>query len=200
MNLTGIDVDIMRHGAYLGERDIFVRFAVSNTTNPYNDIPMTGNEYGLDEVLLQLNELARKKPQMICFTAGEPLLQIDFFRELLDALPLPLHLETNATLPEPLKDVARFASRIELLLLPEFVKEFTESLIIVKDNDVSVRLIATKESTPQEIENYSKIIASVKNCPLIIEPLFGVKNYLSLQAMALRHLSEVRVVPRMHIS
>jgi 7-carboxy-7-deazaguanine synthase len=199
MNLANIDVDVLRHGLYLGERDVCVRFAVSNTETPYKDTPMTGTEYGLDEVLLQLKDLTKKKPQMICFTGGEPLLQIDFYRELLDQLPLPLSLETNGTLPEPLKDVAPFASRIELQLLPDFVKEFTESLIVVKDSNLSIRFIATKDSAPQEIENYAKIIASVKNCPLIIEPIFGVKNYLSLQAMALRHLTDVRVIPRMHL-
>jgi organic radical activating enzyme len=199
MNLASLDVDILRHGLYIGERDICVRFALSNTDSPYKDIPITGTEYDLEEVLLQLKDLAKKKPQMICFTGGEPLLQIDFYREILDQLPLPLHLETNGTLPEPLKIVAPFASRIELQLLPDFIKEFTESLIAVRENDISIRLIVTKDSAPQEVENYAKVIASVKNCPLIIEPIFGVKNYLSLQAMALRHLSDVRVIPRMHL-
>lgn len=200
MHLSSIQVDIQRKGIYIGQRHCMVKFALSNTESPYMDIPLEGKEYAPEEVLAELKDFKKQKPEMICFTGGEPLLQIDYYRDLLEELPLPLYFETNATVPERIADVKDYVSMFCLQLLPAYQKEFIESMIAVRDSDYYVRLIIEKDMSPKEIEDYAKIIASVNDAkPLILEPLFGVKNYLALQAMALRHLKDVRVIPRMHL-
>jgi organic radical activating enzyme len=199
MKLHSVSVDIQRKGFYLGHRQILVNFAVSNTISPYNDIFSDGKEILPEELLAQLKDLAKQKPELICFGGGEPLLQIDYFNTILEELPLPLYLQTNGTLPKPLAEIKQYISMVGVELIPDYEKEFLETIKLLRDNDFYVRLIVNKDTAPKQVEDYARIISSVKNVPLVLEPLFGQKSYLSLQALALRHLKEVLVIPRMHV-
>lgn len=199
MQIHSINVDIQRKGLYLGHRQIMVNFALSNTSSPYNDIPTEGKEVFPEELLAQLKELTKQKTELICFGGGEPLLQIDYFKNILEELPLPLYLQTNGTLPKPLSEIKEYISMTGIELIPDYEKEFLETIMVLRDSDFYVRLVVSKDTTPKQVEDYARIIASVKNVPFVLEPLFGTKNYLSLQALALRHLKEVLVIPRMHI-
>lgn len=199
MKLHSVSVDIQRKGFYFGHRQILVNFAVSNTFSPYNDIFSDGKEILPEELLVQLKDLAKQKPELICFGGGEPLLQIDYFKTMLEELPLPLYLQTNGTLPKPLAEIKQYISMVGVELIPDYEKEFLETITLLRDNDFYVRLIVNKDTAPKQVEDYARIIASVKKVPLVLEPLFGQKSYLSLQALALRHLKEVLVIPRMHV-
>lgn len=199
MQIHSLVVDIQRKGLYIGQRQLLVNFALSNTDSPYHDIPLTGKEYLPEELLAQLKELAKQKPEMICFGGGEPLLQIDYYKKYLEEMPLPLYFEINGTLPKAAKEISAYVSMFGIEYLPDYQKEFIETISLLKGSDFYVRFIINKEIAPKAVEDLAKIIASVKNSTLILEPIFGVKNYLSLQALAHRHLTDVRVIPRMHV-
>ncbi|MGB9612627.1 MAG: 7-carboxy-7-deazaguanine synthase QueE [Candidatus Margulisiibacteriota bacterium] len=119
-------------GLYIGERQIFVRFAGCNLSCQYCDTPQAleipktfrfernpgskkfehfENPASLD----QLRELiaALDKPagsnQAISLTGGEPLLQVDFLKnfipELKKRFSYPIYLETNGVLPKHLSEI-----------------------------------------------------------------------------------------------
>jgi 7-carboxy-7-deazaguanine synthase len=119
-------------GLYVGERQIFVRFAGCNLTCQYCDSPqalLLTPTYKLEaapgshkfesrpnplagEQLIEL-VAALDKPagvhHSLSLTGGEPLLQVDFLKEFLPELKkkvrLPVYLETNGVLPEHLNEV-----------------------------------------------------------------------------------------------
>lgn len=200
MLISSINVDVQRHGLLIGQRQLIVKFAKSNTESPYNDIPQDGKEYTADEFLKITADLAKQKTDWICFTGGEPLLQIDYINPVLDQLSLPLYLETNGTLPKEVSEIKKSIMLAGVQLVPSFYKEFIDTLLYLNDTDYYVRLIIDKEITAKDVDEYAKRIAGIRTkTVLVLEPLFGCKNYLSFQAMALRHLSDVRVIPKMHL-
>ncbi|MBU0580271.1 MAG: radical SAM protein [Candidatus Margulisbacteria bacterium] len=200
MKLVSIATHIQNKGLYIGYRQIYLDFALSNV--PY-DYPVDekalaqAKEYDPEDVLIQINQLAKTNHQAICLGGGEPLLQVDYLKPLLEKeLPLPVCLETNATLPKHLAEIKDKISIFSINLKPDFTKEFIESMSIVKDEDVFVRLVSSREMTAKKVESFAKIIAEInQDIPLIIEPLKDCKEPLPLQAMAQRHLNDVRVIP-----
>jgi organic radical activating enzyme len=200
MKLVDIGSHIQNKGIYLGYRQILVDFAMSNTPYAYHvdeKAIAQAKEWTPEEVLIELQQKAKTKQHSICFGGGEPLLQVDYLKPLLaETLPLPTYLETNATLPKHLEEIKDKVDMFGVTLYPDFMKEFVESLSMIFDKHVFVRLIADKETTPNNVNTYAKIIAEInKEIPLIIEPLKECKQPLPLHAMAQRHLDDVRVIP-----
>lgn len=197
LQLTAIRTDIQKKGLYIGQRQLFLDFALSNTSAKE---PVNSREYAPEEVLLEIKAEVKHKPEVITLGGGEPLLQIEGLLPLLEEVPLPLYLETNATLPERLAEIKPYVSLYALEYLADYQKEFFESLLLVKDEDLYVRLTVDKNTAPQDIDQLAKLLGAVRqDLPLVLEPVFGSKNYLSLQALALRHLNNVKVIPVMHI-
>lgn len=54
---------------------------------------------------LRINELTANNHHSISFTGGEPLLNADFLKILLDKVIAPKYIETNGTLPQALKEI-----------------------------------------------------------------------------------------------
>jgi len=123
---------IQGEGLYVGERQIFVRFAGCNLSCQYCDTPQSQSlvpEFKVEqtpgkhdiktfpnpattEQLLEIIEGFNKNKGInhsISLTGGEPLLQVEFLKEFLPTLKksvsLPLYLETNGTLPDHLSEV-----------------------------------------------------------------------------------------------
>jgi len=119
-------------GLYVGERQIFVRFAGCNLSCQYCDTPQAlviPKTYKVEKVPgthkfesypnpIELQELVAlihflNKPegssQAVVLTGGEPLLQIDFLKnfipELKKKVKLPIYLETNGVLPKHLSEI-----------------------------------------------------------------------------------------------
>lgn len=200
MLLSSIDIDIQQKGLMIGQRQIMLNFVGSNTILEHEKIPQEGKEFNEEEVLNELNVLAKKKCEWIALTGGEPLLQVDYFKSIIKDFPLPIYLETNGTLPDRLQEIKDHCYSFAFLFVPDQQKEFTKSLIALKDSDLFVRFLVDKHTTPKEVEDLAKIIESVnENIKLVLEPIHGVSNSLSLQAMALRHLKDVRVIPKMFL-
>ena len=77
---------IQGEGLYVGERQIFIRFAGCNLSCQYCDTPQ--KESGcveLEQLIGQVKELNKPKGAVdaICLTGGEPLLQVDFIKNFL---------------------------------------------------------------------------------------------------------------------
>lgn len=200
MKLVSIDTHIQNKGIYLGYRQILLDFAFSNVPYDHPVDPKVlerAKDHTPEEVFERIAQLAKAPHQAICFGGGEPLLQVDFMKPLLEKkLPFPVYLETNGTLPKNLSEIKDSIDMVSVSLRPDFIKDFIESLLLVQDKKVFVKLVTSKDVTPKNAEQYAKMISEInKDIPLIIEPLRDCKEPMPLQAMALRFLSDVRVIP-----
>ncbi|MBN2057624.1 MAG: 7-carboxy-7-deazaguanine synthase QueE [Candidatus Saganbacteria bacterium] len=130
--LAEVFCSIQGEGLYLGERQIFVRFAGCNLNCQYCDSPQAlsvpkefkvevtpgkkdlkqlPNPVTADQLIELVSGLQKPKgvTQAVVLTGGEPLLQVDFLKNFLPALkqvvPLPVYLETNGVLPGHLAEI-----------------------------------------------------------------------------------------------
>lgn len=121
---------IQGEGLYVGERQVFIRFAGCNLNCQYCDTPqalvipkdykieITPGKHDFKNInnpvtIPQLLEHVRSylKPKglhhSLCLTGGEPLLQVDFLKNFLPQIKdeLPVYLETNGVLPKHLEEI-----------------------------------------------------------------------------------------------
>lgn len=119
-------------GLYVGERQLFVRFAGCNLTCQYCDSPAAlvvtpdykielnpgthkfesrPNPATAEQLLALVEQLAGPAGthHSLSLTGGEPLLQVDFLKSWLPELKkqnkLPVYLETNGVLPDHLNEL-----------------------------------------------------------------------------------------------
>jgi organic radical activating enzyme len=130
--LNEIFSSIQGEGIYIGERQVFIRFAGCNLACQYCDTPQAlvlskNYKFEADPGSKKFEQLpnpasveslidsarALDKPagvhHSISLTGGEPLLQVDFLKKFLPELKktvkLPIYLETNGVLPDHLSEI-----------------------------------------------------------------------------------------------
>ncbi len=214
-----IFTSIQGEGLRIGQRMAFVRLSGCNLSCNYCDTEeaqkMEGpffykgqifnNPVAADFLVDKVDE------QCVTFTGGEPLLQVYFVRELceqLKALNKSLYLDTNASLPDNLKDVVHCFDTICLDFKipsatgrPQLWSEHEQSLIISQHKDVFVKIVINDNFLPAELDATCQIIARVnRDIPLVIQPVFGqeIPDILDLQKKALNYITDVRVIPQIH--
>lgn len=128
-------------GPYVGERQIFIRFAGCNLSCQYCDSPQAlvisptfkveavpgSHKFEIhqnpvsSEQLVELVGLLDKPTGLhhsISLTGGEPLLQVDFLKNFLPELKkkcgLPVYLETNGVLPDHLNEIIELVDIVAL--------------------------------------------------------------------------------------
>lgn len=110
---------IQGEGLFIGERQIFVRFAGCNLRCSYCDTDFRNDEntkiMTTDEVIAYIKknlDFDYDLHKTVVFTGGEPLLHTDFIKKIAtkihDNLQMNIMLETNGTLPENLLEVINF--------------------------------------------------------------------------------------------
>jgi 7-carboxy-7-deazaguanine synthase len=212
---------IQGEGLRIGQRMSFLRLAGCNLSCNYCDTKDAQKMEGpfLYEGKIFNNPVAAdflidKIPEhYVTITGGEPLLQIYFLRELCERLkPLDksLYLDTNASLPDNLKDVVQFFDTICLDFKipsatgrPRLWTEHEQSLAIAQtgDRDLFVKIVINENFLPAELDAVCQIISRVnRDVPLVIQPVFGteIPDILQLQKKALNMISDVRVIPQIH--
>lgn len=153
----------------------------------------------------------------VSFTGGEPLLNADALAEWFPEIRkiLPIHLETNGTMPVALRQVKQHLDYISMdMKLPStavctgqlwdlhaaFLREAYGA-------NVSVKAVIGDSTTDSEIRRVCDIILSVDaSLPLFLQPLslpdgtvgIGSARIFHLQELAASLLVDVRVIPQMH--
>ncbi len=222
-SITEIFTSIQGEGLFVGERQIFIRFADCNLKCDYCDTVTSGKvaEWSSGKVISQIKRILRGKIHSASITGGEPLIHVDFLQELLPQikdLGLKAYLETNGTLPRELAQVVNLLDYVAMdIKLPSACgkalwQDHNIFLQILKNSslrpgDYFVKIVLTSKTTQPEIRKAIEIIARVdRSIPLILQPVspgekskpISAKNIFAFQSLALKYLSTVRVIPQMH--
>lgn len=152
----------------------------------------------------------------ISFTGGEPLLHGEFIREvaaITKNFGAKIFLETNGTLPDELKKIADAIDFVSMdIKLPDVVGKnlfgvHEKFLRVAREKDLCVKIVVTGETSDEEFLSAIDLIAVVdKKIFVVLQPVTPVngvravdaKKILSWQAIALRRLKNVRVIPQTH--
>lgn len=107
-----IFTSIQGEGPYVGTKQLFIRFCGCNLNCAYCDTDFKvskSKEYSVEELISEIQKY--NEIFTISLTGGEPLCSADFLKEFLPAAKTyghKIYLETNATLPEALKEVINY--------------------------------------------------------------------------------------------
>ena len=149
----------------------------------------------------------------LSITGGEPLLHVPFIKELAAHIDLPIFLETNGTLDRALAECIDCISHISMdLKLPDVLSTpiwdaHARFLEIACTKDVYVKVVVAAETRAEDVEQAAHLVADIAPATLLIlqpvTPYGGCTaptpaRLLELQRIALRHLSDVRIIPQTH--
>ena len=149
----------------------------------------------------------------LSITGGEPLLHVPFIKKLAAHIDLPIFLETNGTLDKPLTDCIDCISHISMdLKLPDVLSApvwdaHARFLKVARAVDVYVKVVVAAETRAEDVEHAAHLVANIAPATLLIlqpvTPYGGCTaptpaRLLELQRIALRHISDVRVIPQTH--
>ena len=155
---------------------------------------------------------AQVKTHSVSFTGGEPLLNWEFIlrvAKVIKSFGVKIFLETNGTLTEELKKVLSVVDIIsmDIKLDAGLLERHKEFLKIAREKDLYVKAVISDETRQEEFLQAVEIVAEVAPEILFIlqpvTPINGVKaaspkKILDFQALALKKLSDVRVIPQTH--
>ncbi len=225
-------------GVLAGYRQIFIRLPGCNLDCAYCDTaieappscrvertPGSGEFQGIPQpvtlptVLEIVHRWCMQLPNAhhsISITGGEPLLQADLLARWLPELNilLPIHLETNGTLPVPLSRLIEHLDFISMDIklptaaaTPALWDEHRRFLEIARERDVSVKVVVGPLTSDQDLLAAAQLVAGQDDeIPFIIQPVtdrdgrvaVAAGRLLHLQALVSRTLADVRVLPQLH--
>jgi 7-carboxy-7-deazaguanine synthase len=152
----------------------------------------------------------------ISVTGGEPLLHGEHLRDWLPELRrfLPIHLETNGTLPDALAPLVAHLDYIGMDIklpsasgCPGLWEEHQRFLELAAQKNVYVKVVMDNSTQDWEIVRSCEMISGVnRSIPLVLQPMtlpdgtisISSLRTLEFQAIASARLDEVRVIPQTH--
>lgn len=207
---------IQGEGLLVGVQQIFIRFCKCNLACKYCDTDFSSNysEYTSDELLKYLEDkFDLKTINSVSLTGGEPLLSVEFLKEFLPKLSLPVYLETNGTVVDGLEDILSEIDYISAdIKLPscsgvrdsfERHQKFFEK-VSGADSVVFAKIVFDKNITDEEIE-LSCMLAEKYGFEIILQPMM-VGDKMSVDARFIEQVfskflnrySHTRVIPQVH--
>ncbi len=237
LELLELFSSLQGEGPLCGHRQIFLRVPGCNLTCAYCDTdfqrqpncrvetaPAAGiwsewpNPVPLAAVLNQVDAWLEAFPGVhhsLSVTGGEPLHQAEILRSWLVALreKLPLHLETNGTLPEALNTLVDLFDYISADIkltsvcgVPTPWEAHRRFLSIAGNRLLCVKTVVDETTPLAEIQQTAELLVQGKHdVDLILQPrttATGIRipapHLFALQAAAARILPRVRVLPQMH--
>jgi len=204
---------IQGEGIYQGVRQIFIRFYGCNLNCKFCDTKLNSyREYGAEALLRKIRHY-NGNYHSISLTGGEPLLQVDFLKELLPGMRKEkIYLETNGTLPEELGQIIDRIGIISMdIKLPSstglrgFWDEHRRFLKVGLKKNLFVKTVVCKSTKLEDLRIAVGLIGEFdKNIPFILQPNSfeigkGLMDIIKrLQKFCLNNLSDVRIIPQMH--
>ena len=164
----------------------------------------------VDAVQAMINEVPTHS---ITFTGGEPMLHCDFIQAVARNVDAKIFLETNGTLFNELERIINCVDIISMdIKLPSVVgtdlfENHRRFLDIAKAKDLYTKIVISAETTTEEFLTAVQMIAATsKDILLVLQPVTPFNHIeatspdklLALQALALKYLNDVRIIPQTH--
>lgn len=172
---------VQGEGIYLGEKQIFVRFFGCNLSCKFCDTKLNRFiEYEPKELFDELR-LYQDEYHSISFTGGEPLLQKDFLKEILQLTAkdgYKNYLETNGTLAGELEEVIEYLHFVAMdLKLPSSTQMgnvwglHRKFLAIASKKEVFLKAIICDSTKEQDLREALSLIKDLnKSAILVLQP------------------------------
>ena len=206
-----IFTSIQGEGPYVGQKHIFVRFCKCNLNCAYCDTDFNSQnakDYNIDDLALNL---ADNDAEVISFTGGEPLLELDFLKEFLceykSKLNKKIYLETNGTL---YKNLAQIIDNIDIISMdiklesatgqPNLFFENEEFLKIAQKKETFAKIVFDENISDDEIEK-TTTLAKKYNTLLILQPKMPINKGLDLDNIYnkfYKKYKNIRLIPQVH--
>lgn len=203
---------IQGEGRYVGYNQLFVRFCGCNLGCKYCDTDFSCKdciEYDVKSLADEINKY--DKVHSVSLTGGEPLLSVDFLKELLPLLNKKIYLETNATMYNELLIVKPYINIISAdIKLPsatgiensfELHEKFFQNCSNV---ETFAKVVFNKDISDDEMDKCCKL-AEKFGLELILQPEMS-DNKMSVTAdfanrilnKFLSRYDRVRLIPQVH--
>ena len=212
VNIKEIFSSIQGEGPFVGYKQLFIRFCGCNLTCKYCDTDyrtVDSKEYTLDEII----EIAKDNADChsISLTGGEPLLNTGFLKEFLPQCPLPVYLETNATLAGELGEIIDYVDYIsaDIKLASCFggndlFSEHDRFFTIASPKKLFAKIVFDENISEEEIMQSCKLGAKY-GIELILQPKMdetGISvssDFIQLTLdRFLKKYKKVRLIPQVH--
>ena len=212
IKLKELFASIQGEGPLVGYKQIFIRLCGCNLKCKYCDTDFdekNAKEYTISELL----EYVKKNSEChsVSLTGGEPLLHTDFIKEFVQFSPIPIYLETNATLYEQLNSVIDYIEYISAdIKLPsatgmpaqwDIHDKFFE---ITSKKNLYAKVVFDSKITDDEIENVCNL-AKKHNIELVLQPMMigktpSIKSEFMQQILdrCLQKHKRTRLIPQVH--
>ncbi len=212
VKIREIFTSIQGEGPYVGYKQVFIRLCGCNLNCSYCDTDYDvseAKEYSVDEVADICNQ--NLDCHSVSVTGGEPLLNIEFIKELYKKINLPIYLETNGTLYENLKEVIDYIEYISADIkipsctgLKPLWKEHDEFLNIASKKTVFAKVVFDEKINNIEIHKFANLCKKY-GIELILQPMMNGKipsvNSDFMQEVldkCLKTYTKTRLIPQVH--
>ena len=207
-----IFTSIQGEGPYIGVKQLFIRFCGCNLLCDYCDTDYNSADsriYTVDELLNEVKK--HSECHSVSFTGGEPLLHAGFLKEFLPLCPLPVYLETNATLVGELGEIIDYIDYVSAdIKLPSSTHEIAywsehDNFIAKASHKILFAKVVFDENiTEEEIRETVKICAKY-GIEIILQPkskdnqmAVSIKTAEAVMNKFLKQYKKVRFIPQMH--
>jgi len=204
---------IQGEGLFQGIEQVFVRFFGCNLNCRFCDTKLDSyREVTVSALLDEVNSFGNC--HSVALTGGEPLLQIDFLKQLCQALKekgKTVYLETNGTLyqnlPQIIDNLDIIAMDFKLSSstgMADFCFEHREFLKVIQGKEIFVKAVIGKTTLIEDLRIALAIIKEVdKNIPLVLQPEHPYEQELQNKLDYFKKVSQdsninVRVIPQLH--
>ena len=214
--IAEIFVSIQGEGLYVGKQQIFVRFYGCNLNScRFCDTRLHSFKEYEPYDLFDYLKSDFSGCRFISLTGGEPLVQRDFLKEFLPLIKktgFKTYLETNATLPEALRQVVNYIDIIALDFkfpsstgLRGFWQEHRDFLKIASLKEAFVKAVICNETDLADLNKALQLLSDFdRDIPFILQPNSYEDNELlrnkirEFHRFSLKFLSDVRIIPQTH--
>ena len=172
-----IFASIQGEGRYIGYKQMFIRFCGCNLKCKFCDTDFDRNNSKI-YTDTQLTDIVKTYTDChsVSLTGGEPLLHYEFLKEFLPKCPFPVYLETNATMPNELRQIIDYIDFVSADIkipsctgLEPFWDKHDEFFNIAKSKKLFAKIVFDENITEDEIKNSVKL-ASKYGISLVLQP------------------------------
>mgnify|MGYP001218943688 CR=1 FL=1 len=207
MKISEMFVSIQGEGINIGQPQLFIRLTGCNIDCDYCDTDTSKFRVLRSEKILELIESEKEKHffKQISITGGEPLIQAELLKPLLERLKdeYTIMLETNATLPKELEMIIDYidivSADLKLGYHSENIELFKEFMDIAIKKETYIKIVY--KAKDKEILKKMLPIALKYEVPVYLQPITPFKKEditLGLDIIDEFKSENLRLLPQIH--